>query len=650
MKVLGVDILAGSTESKTAPRYSVALLEEGELILKDDVTSYKLRNLIADLKPDRIACDNIYELFSKEGMRAFFLSLPPSTKVIQVNGTPERMEPLHAIARRYGLKLASHASMEEAIACAKLAWMNVGYEVNAFEDECYIVVSRARSMGRGGQSQDRYRRKVHNMVAANVKGIAELLDERGVKYDLSVRKADYGYSQGTFRVYSARAGLFGIRRRKGPDVQVKIKPRSRGKLEFVQLKPKKGSVILGLDPGLTVGMAVVDLDGNLLEVASSRNFSISDILSFAMKYEDVLAVACDVVPAPRLVERVASSLDSILFAPSHPLSLSEKLRLIDEKFSREAYSNAHERDALAAAVKAFNSYRNKAEHIDKKLEEAHLQEFKEETKRRVFGGESLDKILKELEEREVEAAVEEGAERYEAAPDKHKALVKSLRREIELLKGERRAQGRRIEMLTARISELERRLEELENEESRRLRKDIAMRIKEREIQRLTSELQRERTLRDESERKLEDLKKIRNVGLAEELIIMRVLSVFTREKIQEIRGSVQEGEIVYLMDASGGGSGAAEELLALRPKAIVVDTDKMSHLAKDVLRDAIMISPEKLNIKVLGDYAFADKKALMLEIARERARVERERINRSDRWLEEYIEGYRTERQRAAR
>lgn len=645
MRVLGIDILSGSPYSKSQPRYSVALLEGGKFVFKDEVSKHKLKGLIKGLAPERIACDNIFELFRKEEIPRFFSSLQGATKLVQVNGPPGKMEPLHIVAKRNGIRITSRAgSMEEAMACATLANRNIGYEVKAFHDKHLITVSRARSLGRGGQSQDRYRRKVHNMVAASVKGIADILDEKGMAYNLSVSEADSGLSRGIFEVASSREALAGIRQQKGPDVQVKVKPVAREKLEFAPLQAEKKSIILGVDPGLTVGLAVMDLDGNLLEIFSARDFSLSEILSFATKYSDVAIVASDVTPAPRLVEKIASSIDAVVFTPSHALSVEEKLSLVDEKFSRDAYSNAHERDAVAASIKAYNSCKNKLAHVQRRLEEMNLAHLRAKIRRLVLGGMSLDNAIKQLTEAKVEPA---RAEAPEIVPDEHRAIIKTLREEISLLRSERDSRVKELEEHKSKIKSLERRLQEMEREEFRLLKKDEEMRLKQREIVDLREALSQEKKSRMEVEAKLEELRRARLVELSDKLVVAKVLKNFTKEEIETLGSKFREGEVLYILDTGGGGRSAAEALVNLKPAAIIGDLRRMSHLARESLGKVPVIAPEGLGIRLLGEFALVDSEALWREVGKEKKKMAVKEGERMGAWLEEYVERYRSERKR---
>lgn len=65
-------------------------------------------------------------------------------------------------------------------------------------------------------------------------------------------------------------------------------------------------------------------------------------------------IASDVSPAPKFVGKIASSLGSKLFYPEFSMSRKEKEKIIDDY--EEEIKNAHEKDALAAGLKAFKNY------------------------------------------------------------------------------------------------------------------------------------------------------------------------------------------------------------------------------------------------------------------------------------------------------
>ncbi|RLG56354.1 MAG: hypothetical protein DRN95_06895 [Candidatus Hydrothermarchaeota archaeon] len=633
MIVLGVDILSGSINSKTEPKYSIAIFNGEKFIHRSEVTRFRLINLIKEIKPDMIACDNVFELFTKKNMWDFFSILPEKTKLIQVNGNLNEHEPLHVVARKNGIKISSKASsMEEAEACALLASKNVGYVVSPFEGGYYIIVSRARSLGRGGQSQDRYRRKVHNMVALTVKEIEEKLKERGISYKLRAVKADSGLARGSFSVNCSREKLVGIKKKKGPDVQVKILPKQKKKLSFTPLSRKGKIVIAGIDPGTTTAIAILDIRGRLLEVTSSKELSLSNALTFLMKYKRVLIVASDVTPAPKFIEKISSSLNSILYTPPEPLSIAEKVSLVNERFSKEVYSNAHERDAIAAAIKAYRKYKDSINEINKKIDDLKLHSRRDEVLLRVLKGEIIENIIHRKEEKKEKK--DKKKKKIEKKPDKYKLIIKSLKEEIELLKKEREELIKKIEERDRKIEELERRIEEIKEEVYAKIKKEKEIKIRDEKIKNLSKKLIEEKTLREKIQEKLNELRRQKIIEFSDRLNIVRILPKFTRDEVNKLKKEFREGEIIYIEDSHGGGKSIAEELLSLKPKAIIADMEQMSHLARETLSNAIVIPTDRVNIRKIDNFAVIEKESLEKEIQR----IEEEK-------LEEIILEYRTKR-----
>ena len=648
MKVLGIDILAGSPNARAQPRYSVVLLEDGRITLREELTRGKLLKLIRNTKPDRLAVDNIFELFPKKKLKPFFYSLPRETQVVQVTGAPGQAKALHIVAKNHGIKLHRDASsMEEAEACALLAYMNVGCVVELFENKTKIVVSRARSLTRGGQSKDRYRRKVHSNIAMSIKEIKAKLKELNVGYTLETVRADSAYSRGEFIVEAPPSELRGIRSTRGSDVQIKVTPVEKERLSFTPLGRERATVIFGVDPGTTTAIAAISLEGELLEVVSARDFTLHESLLLASKYRAVAIVASDVSPAPRFVEKMASKLNATLFTPTQSLAVEEKIRLVDERFGKEAYRNPHERDAIAAALKAYNSVKSKLENIDRRLHSLNALHLRDEVRLAVLRGESLDSVLKRLLTR-VEPEQKEEEKLEESVPNEYRGIIKSLRNDLKLLKEEVQERERIIKRKSRVIATLKRRLREVLKEERRRVILEEEVVRRERAIAELRRKLEEAIRENDALRRRIEKLEQELELKRKADLEVVKVLKKFTREEVlaAKERHRLVEGDVVYIADTSGAGRSAAEELLRLKPRAIIADINRASHLAKEVLEDAVIIEPDEIELKLVADFAVAEKQALNELIERKKMELEVERATKLQSWLEEMIAEYRAERE----
>ncbi len=646
MRVLGIDILAGSPHSKAQPRYSVVLLEDGKITLREEIPRGKLLRFIREIKPERLAVDNIFELFPKKKLKPFFYSLPRETQVVQVTGSPGEARALHIVAKNHGIKLRRDASSaEEAEACALLAYMNVGCVVELFERKTKIVVSRARSLSRGGQSKDRYRRKVHNNIAMSIKEIKAKLKELKLGYTFEGVRADSGYSRGEFLVEAPRSELRGIKSTRGSDVQIKVLPVEKERFSFTPLGAEKATVILGVDPGTTTAIAALSLEGELLEVVSAREFTLHQALLFAAKYRAVAIVASDVTPAPRFAEKLASKLNAVLFTPSQALAVEEKIKLVEERFGK-VYRNPHERDAIAAALKAHNTVKSKLENIERRLHEAKAWHLREEIKLAVLRGESLDRALRQR--LRVEEPEEEEAPSLESIPNEYRGMIKRLRSDVKLLRRELEERERIIESKNRAITSLKRRLREAIARERRSAIRDEEVRRRERAIAELRKKMEQLRRENQTLRRRIERLEQEMELREKPELELVKVLQKFTREEVLSAKERLRlgEGDVVYIADTSGAGKSAAEELAALRPRAVIADLHRASHLAREALEGVVVIEPEEIELRRVGEFAVAERRALEELIEKRRAELEAEQTAKLESWLERLIQDYRTERE----
>ncbi len=610
MKILGIDIYSGNIDSKNQAKYSIALLENGEFkLLKDDVSRLNLIKLIRKLKPDIIACDNIFEIFPKEKMKRFFYLLPPNTKVVQVTGKFGEEVSLIHLAKKYGIEIKSkYNPIEEAKASALLAYKKVGYVIKFFEDRCKIIVSRARCPTKGGQSENRFRRKIHAMVWEHIKYVKEKLDELNLKYELKLIKADGGYSRGEFTVYAPREKIIGIRKKKGGDVQIKIIPIERNEIEFEPLAKIDIPVILGIDPGSTVAVAAIDINGNLVEVHSSKNLSLEDLVRYVSKFKRILICSVDVNPAPRIVEKLSSILNTILFVPNDSMSVEEKIRIVDETYGKKCYSNNHERDAIAAALKAYKYYKNKIKNILNKIMEFD-EEKKYEILERVLKGEVLENIMKEYKsDTQTKDFMEKNVPSNNTRKPNLEKYIEEIRRlkyDVEILKRENEELKEIIRMKNMEIEKLKSKIEEMKTEIYKKILLEEEIRKRDKIIKELVDELNREKKEKEELIKKLkkEELK-IDKENFEEVFVIEN----FAWNSMDEIRD--KRNVVIYVKNSSGGGRKIAQELLELKPIAIIAKKSKMSHIMKEMLNE-VLIDEDEIEIIKINDKYYVDKDEL---------------------------------------
>lgn len=145
-------------------------------------------------------------------------------------------------------------------------------------------------------------------------------------------------------------------------------------------------MIVGIDPGINTGIAVLDMHGSLLHLSSKRNIGKSEVVRSIAKFGKPIIIAVDVVPAPKNVERIASSMGSVMFVSEKSMSNKEKQDIV-KRFKRKykkkhgielKVEGKHERDALAAAVKAWKSSSYLLRKIDNALQRNGLEKLFDE--------------------------------------------------------------------------------------------------------------------------------------------------------------------------------------------------------------------------------------------------------------------------------
>jgi len=417
---------------------------------------------------------------------------------------------------------------------------------------------------------------------------------------------------------------------------------------------KKKHLIVGIDPGTTVGVALLDLDGNLLAVHSSRTFTLKDIIQLVILEGYPLVVATDVSPVPTFVEKVCHLFEAVLYTPPRSLTLEEK-REIARSFSATAkdevvLKNSHERDALAAAAKALESYGEKFRWIDKKLEERDLVRFSEQVKSLVVSGSSLSASLGEVLSQKIEGGKirqEPKAEGVEKAVAERRA--KSRRIEESMIK------NMQDEILELRTKLKERELKirslglELENARSREFWKILRSKevdSRNKMIMELRRSLARVAADRDRIRRKIAAMTDSDLWRVAERIETISVISNLSKRAIHDLKASGKERiRFVLAEDATGAGASASRSLSEMKVEAVFVGGHIPDEARRGLEALGILVIPrDRIDLVVSGDTALAEKGALEELIGRERRKLSQRIKRRATKGLVRLVEGYRKE------
>jgi len=593
--IFGVDVQSGDVRGQ-APSYALVILT-GEGIERDVVTGRKLHRLIADEAPAIVATDNVYELAEDRDHLVHLLGeLPHETRLVQVTGA-EQPEPLSRVAKRHGVPYGKEP-MQEAEAAARLAAGNVGHEVAAFEDETTVKVSRGRSTGGGGWSEDRFTRRIHGGVKRRARAVEAELEDAGLDFTVEVTEKYGGYANAEFAV-AARPEAIPVTTGRDGDVRVEFERERTDGIEFRPLAKRRDPVVVGVDPGTTTAMAIVGLDGSLLDVTSSRTADSAAVIEWIIERGRPIVVAADVTPMPETVEKLRRSFDAAGWTPERDLPVDEKLHRTRE----EGYDNDHERDAAAAALSAYDAHADQFERVAAKVPaETDLGTV---LGRVVSEDASVEAVLEDLATTGEEDGETEAEEvQPEVSPERRR--IRQLEGRVERLEDHVDSLETTIEQKDERIAEYEAELEEARRTERREARERQLVTRLERANERLERERDDAEERVEALEGKLERLKALWKLDhsdfadVAEEragLVPVKVIEQFTADAIAdaEERFGLAPDDVVLLRDASGAGRSTAERLAAVDPK-VVLRNGNLSAVADEVLFEAdVPVAPADL-------------------------------------------------------
>ena len=599
MSIFGVDIASGSPSGRRAPSYSLVMLDGGDIASFHMISRHKLIRLIRERQPKIVAMDNLHELASdRRELINILRRMPTTTKMVQVTGA-EKPESLVKLARYHGVTFDRTNPLQEAEACARLAAKGIGAVLSAFQERTWIKVSRRRSLGRGGWSQNRYTRKIHGAVMGLAREVERQLRESGLAYTSRAVEGLGGYTRAEFVVEASREKVQ-IRPGYYSDAQLLVQSMERPKLQYKPLSEGRGYIIVGLDPGTTTGIAALNLSGELVDLTSSRGLSSSDVIEWIAARGRPLVVATDVYPTPGSVEKVKRAFNAVLYSPGGDIPAEEKIALGKEF----GYKNDHERDALAAAMSAFKKYKNKFLQVEKK---SPSEIDSDEVKALVVRGYSIENAIAEF----VPSSASPVGQK--AQPGAGKALldvslevspnVTALLQQNQQLAEQVRTLRSYLDELRDGLAEKEvalrvvnGKLDRLRDKTAREIKRQHEIKIRDKEIERLRAILRSERKYIKKLKKTLERQKKAEIIEETRGLQKLKPLAAFTRESIllATEQYCLEKGDYVFMEDASGGGRSTVELLREKEIAGVVANGELSPALREHFLQMGIPIFSSK--------------------------------------------------------
>ena len=562
LKVFGIDIIKGSVRSKSRrPMYALVRLEGQVIESESEVSMFRLFRLLAGEQPNILAVDSLQEIAADQHELFFFLQhLPPQTRLVQVTGG-ERKETLSKVAARYNISFDRFDPFAEARTTAQVASLGAGAEVIAFENESEVVVSRHRSPGKGGWSQNRYVRKIHGGVQRKGREIEQALVASGLRYEKKETRAFGGCSRVAFRVFAVRDQI-PVSTYRGADVQVRISGKRLERIRFRPLSGRPRYLIVGIDPGTTTAIAALDLDGNLLHLASSRQMNMSGVIESLYKVGKPLIIASDVQEMPYSVEKIRRAFSAIAYSPKQDMSVNAKIDLS----SPFPYANDHERDALSAALEAYRQYRNKFQNLAKRVPPGHDLD---EVRARVIRGHALEQVLGDLKVKPVAPESAEPAVVIDAKRDERVRVLDGMVKRLRTFVAELQEAVKEREY---EIHRLQTRLRRIHTARDSQLAKDTGITKREAIIQSLKKRLRKEERHSKTLSKRLVRIKESEEIAMEGEAVPLKVMEALTKDGMHRLmeEAGIDDGDVIYVTRTDGWGRSVVKDLADANVLAVI--------------------------------------------------------------------------------
>lgn len=477
---------------------------------------------------------------------------------------------------------------------------------------------------------------------------------------------------------------------------LKDKPDNLERSSFFRKDPW---IIVGFDPGLTVGIAIIDLSGNLLFLSSFKEISKAEVINNIISFGRALIVATDVYPIPKSVKKLATALNSKIYAPSKIMSVESKKELVDSFIKTlspgQVIENAHQRDALAAAIKTYKNYEKKLNQIEKKTSEMDLNpEEMDKIKSLFISGTPITKAINEVsgeknsfnamdkQRNEIKSPLSKKSQEDMLPPHtypdqatsktdennislpessefilKLKKRIKTQEKQIKKQEGiiknlrdKTKISRNKIQRNKKEISQLKSRIDKVHQDYSKDILLNKELSSKVELIKKLINQYKEEKSHRKRLEENLKSIHKIRSMEISKNDVPVKIVKSFTKEGIKEAGEywKIKKGDVILLKTSRGGGSNTASVLVDIGLKAIII-TDQMSHTAREVFEkeDIPVINADKLQLRMVDEFAIIKAETLNNEIAKWNSKLKEQRKKEEEKKLLTVIDEYRAKRKR---
>lgn len=356
------------------------------------------------------------------------------------------------------------------------------------------------------------------------------------------------------------------------------------------MKLRQDLIIVGIDPGITTAYAILDVNGHIRKLKSSKDLALNNLLAEITNEGKVIVIGADVKHVPGLIEKFSAKVGAKVMLPEEDMKVGFKERITKEYNPRDD----HQRDALAAALCAFKEVHPTLQKIDETLKRLGKEHLSAEVKIKVLNGFTIGNALAALEWPEDEEVIKKC--RIKTAFKKPSRLVEEnarLRKENTRLADKAAYLDGKMRELLKKINNLSEKkaggIIKFKNKKIEFLNQEISGQKKE--IMRIRQELKSTTTLLLETRHKVM-AKKLKTLGW------------------EEVSKTVQDGDILVVDDVNSF-SDRSLQLLKQKVSVIIYRKPPTKELLK---RGFLFVNAAHIPLRETETLAFIDKEALERE------------------------------------
>jgi predicted RNase H-like nuclease (RuvC/YqgF family) len=615
LTVLGIDVKKGYSGSKSElSLYSFALLDsEGKVLdIKEDSTIFDLIIYIKKIKPKILATDNIFELVENEtDLKRLIYHLPLKTEIIQITGNPSSpKEELIEIAKRENLYKGGKLSPKDtAIILAKLALKGYGYKLKLYENETIILVGKKIEPSGGGMSENRYKRNIYANILQVTNSIKNILNNNAIPYDFF-----YNKKRGIFIVQENIEKVRKIiKPYKGYGIQIKVFPLIKRKIFTKEtLNPSNQLIILGYDPGLTVGLAFLNFDGELIELISIKYTGIEDLRNLIIKIGKPVIVSTDKAEVPWMVSKLASSFGAIIFKPDKDLEIKEKKKIsqnfLENRGIEKLKLDSHKRDALASAIIAYNKFYPIYKTIKEEINKQGLDLNPDNVFEKVI---KYNKNIKEAIEEEINnklKTIEESRPKIKVGEEKP---LDDIKKKIKILENNVDFLLRQLRNKEEEIKRYKKEIEKIKEENYLKIRQNKEILILKEQIRNLHNEIKKLELERDYYKEFLKEILNKIKEAIENKLIILEL-----NEELEDIANKTNIKNIILIKKCVKTDEKIINTLLKNKIKCILYLEDFNNKIKQSLeMHDVIVLPINEIEHYKAENIYFVNRNSLELKI-----------------------------------